>query len=62
MIVHIVASAIFWLNKFPPSTPGAELPDKKGPGQLILGNRVNYKKVFFLQPGKYVQVHQEDEP
>ena len=44
MIVHLVASAIFWLNEFPPSTPGAGLSDTKGPGQLILGNTVNYKR------------------
>ena len=61
MIVHLVASAVLWLDAFPPSTPGAGLSDTKGPGQLILGNTVNYKKVFRLQPGKYVQVHQEDE-
>ena len=58
MIVHLVASAIFWVNAFPPSTTGAVLSDKKGPVQLILGNTVNYKKVFRLQPGEYVQVHQ----
>ena len=62
MIVHLVASTIFWLNAFPPSTPGAGLSDTKGPGQLILGNTVNYKTFCRLQPGEYVQVHQEDEP
>ena len=62
MIVHLVASAIFWLNKFPPSTPGAGMPDTKVPRQLILGNTVKYKKVCRLQTGEYVQVHQEDEP
>ena len=44
------------------STPGAGLSDTKGPGQLILGNMVDYKRVFRLQPGEYVQVNQEDEP
>ena len=44
MIVHLVASAIFWLNEFPPSTPGAGLSDTKGPRKLILGNTVDYKK------------------
>ena len=34
----------------------------KGHGQLILGNTVDYKKVFCLQSGEYVQVHQEGEP
>ena len=58
MIVHLVASAIFWIDAFPPSTPGARLSDTKGPGKLILGNTVNYKKVFPLQPGEYIQVHQ----
>ena len=62
MIVHLVASAIFWLNVFPPSAPGSRLSEKKGPGQLILGNTVDYKKVCRLQPGEYAQVHQEDEP
>ena len=62
MIVHIVASAIFCINAFPPSTPGAGLSDTKVLGQLILGNTVDYKNVFCLQPGEYVQVHQEDEP
>ena len=33
-----------------------------GPGQLIFGNTVDYKNVCRLQPGEYVQVHQEDEP
>ena len=62
MIVHLVASAIFWLNTFPLSTPVAGLSDTKGPGQLILGNKVNYKKVCRFQTGEYVQVHQEDKP
>ena len=62
MIVHIIASTIFCINEFPPSTPGAVLSDTKVPGQLILGNTVDYKKVFRLQLGEYVQVHQEDEP
>ena len=44
------------------SAPGARLSEKKGPGQLILGNTVDYKKVFRLQPWEYVKVHQEDEP
>ena len=57
MIVHLVASYIFWLNVFPPSTPGAALSDTKGPRQLILGNTVGYKKVFRLHPVEYVQVH-----
>ena len=58
MIVHLVASAIFWINAFPQSTPGAGLSETKGHGQLILGNTVKYKKVFRLKPGEYVQVHQ----
>ena len=36
MIVHLVASDIFWINAFPPSTPVAGLSYTKGPGQLIL--------------------------
>ena len=60
MIVHLVASAIFWLNAFPPSTPFKKLSDTKGPGKLILGNTVELKKVCRLQSGEYVQVHQED--
>ena len=62
MIVHLFASAIFWLNAFPPPTPGAGLSDTKGTGKLILRNTVDYKTVCRLQPGEYVQVHQEDKP
>ena len=62
MIVHLVASAIFGLNTFTPSTYGARLLDTKVPEKLILGNTADYKKVFRLQPGEYVQVHQEYEP
>ena len=62
VIVHIVASAIFWINAFPPSTPGAGLSDTKCPVKLIFGSTVDYKKVCRLQPGEYVEVHQEDEP
>ena len=62
MIVYLVASVVFWINAFPPSTPGAILSDTKGPGQIILGNTVDYKKVCRLQPGEYVHVHEEDEP
>ena len=46
MIVNLVASTIFGLNDFPPSTPGAGLSDTKGPGKIILGNTVDYKNVF----------------
>ena len=62
MIVHLISSAIFWINAFPSSTTGAGLSDTKFPGQLILGNTSDYKKVCRLQPGEYVQVHQEYEP
>ena len=41
MIVYLVAYAIFWLNAFPPSTPGAGMSDTKFPGQLIIGNIVD---------------------
>ena len=37
IIVHFVASAIFSLNAFHPSTPGSVLSDQKGPRQLVLG-------------------------
>ena len=62
MIVHLLACAIFWINGFPPSTTGAVLSDTKGTGKLLLGNMVNYKTFFRLQPGEYVQVNQEDKP
>ena len=62
IMVHPVASAIFWLNAFPPSTPVALSSDTKSPEQLILGNKVNYKTFCRLQSGEYVQLHQEDEP
>ena len=61
MIVHLVASTIFWINAFPLSTPGARLSDTKSPGQIILGKTVDYKYVCRFQPGEYVQVHQENE-
>ena len=48
MIVNLVASAIFWIDAFPPSTPGAGLLDTNCPGQLILGNTVDYKNVCRL--------------
>ena len=57
----MVASAIFLINTFPPSKPGAGMSNKKGPGQIVLGTVVNYKKVYLLHPGKYVHLHQEDE-
>ena len=60
--MNIVSSAIFWLNAFPPSTHVAGLSDTKSPGQLFIGTVVEYKKFCRLQPGEYVQVHQEDEP
>ena len=44
MIAHLVASDIFWINSFTPSTTGTVLSDKKGPGQLIFGNMVDYKR------------------
>ena len=44
MIVYPVASFIFCLSAFSPSTPGAGLSDTKGPGQLILVNTVDYKR------------------
>ena len=62
MIVHLVASTIFWLNVFTPLTPGTGLSDTKGPGKLILSNMVDYKCFCCLHPGEYIQVHQEDEP
>ena len=62
IIVHIVDSAIFWINTFPLSTTGAGLSDTKGPGQLILGTTVVYKKVCRIHLGEYTKVHQEDEP
>ena len=58
MIVHLVVSAIFWLDDFPLSRPGAGLSSTEVPGQLVLGTAVDCKKVSRLQTGKYVQVHQ----
>ena len=51
IIVHLLASAIFWINAFPPSTPDAGLSDTKYPGKLVLGTVVYYKKFCRLQPG-----------
>ena len=44
MIFHLVATAIFWLNGFPPYKPVMVLSNTKGPGKLILGTIVDYKK------------------
>ena len=38
MIDHLAATAIFWLNAFPPSKPRAGLSSTKFPGQLVLWN------------------------
>ena len=62
MIVHLVATAVFWLNDFPLSEPGAGMPNTDGPGKIILGTVMYYKNVCCLHPGKYVQVNQYDEP
>ena len=62
IIVHLVISAIFWINAFPLSKPGAVLSNTKVPGQLSLGNTVDYNNIFHLNPGEDVQVNQEDEP
>ena len=62
MKVHLFAYAIFWLNEFPPSIPGAGLSDTEGPGQLTLGTTVDYKKVCRLHSGEYFQRRQGDEP
>ena len=61
MIIHIVATAIFCLNTFPPSKPGTGLSNTKIPGQLVIRTILYYKNVFRLQTVKYDQVHQEDE-
>ena len=62
MIFDLVASSIFWITDFTPSKPGAGIYNKKVPGKLVLRTVGEYKKVFCLQPGEYVQVKKEDEP
>ena len=57
MVVHLVATAIFWLNDFTPSKPGMGMYNTKGTKQLVLGNIVNDKNCLRLQQGEYVQVH-----
>ena len=44
------------------SKPDTGLSNTKVPRQLVLGTFVDYKKVFRIHSGKYVQVHKEDEP
>ena len=61
MILHLVTTEIFGFNAIPSSKLVTEMSDIKGPGQLFIGTFVDYKNVFCLQTGKYVQVHQEDE-
>ena len=62
MIIHIVDTDIFWLNAFPQYKPGAILSHTKYPVKLFLETVVYYKKVSYLRPVKYVQLHQQDEP
>ena len=62
ILFHIVTNAIFGINAFLPSKTGAGLYNTKVFGKLVHGTVAEYKKVFCLQPAKYVQVHQEDEP
>ena len=51
MIIHIVATAIFWLNIFPPLKPGAGMSNTKVPIQLVPGTVVDFKKFCRLQLG-----------
>ena len=60
MIVHLVSTAIFWLNYFPPSKPGLGLSNTKVLKQFVPGNVVEYKKVYYLHLVKYVELHEED--
>ena len=62
MMVHLVTTAIFWLNYSPPSKPGAGLYNTKIPGNFFLRTIVDYNNFCRLQPGEYVQIHQEYEP
>ena len=61
IIVHLVVTAIFLLNAFPPSKPDARFSNSKVPGNIFLGTIVDYKKVCRLHPGEHLQVHQEYE-
>ena len=58
-IVHLFASAIFWLNDYPQSKHGAGLYNTKGPGKPVLVTVTEYKNVFCLHPGKHIKLHQE---
>ena len=62
MIVNILSNTILWLNYFPPSKPGTVFSNTKVPVKLVLGTVMEYKKIFHLQPVKYVQLHPENEP
>ena len=62
IIAHIVVIDIMWLNAFPSSETGTGFSNTKSLVQLFLGTFMQYKKFFHLHPGKYVQVHQENEP
>ena len=62
MIVHLVATSIFWLNYFPSYKPSVGISNTKFSGKLVIGTVVEYKNCFRLQSGEYFQVHQEDEP
>ena len=62
MIIHIVATSIFWLNAFLLSKTFTVISNTKVPGQLVLVAVVDYKKIFCLCTGEFFQVHQNYEP
>ena len=57
-LLFILSPQLFLSRFFPPSKPGAGLSKTKGPGQLVLGTSVDYKKICCLHLGKYFQVNQ----
>ena len=57
MVVHLVATAIFWTNAFTPSKHATGLYSTKYPRKLVLGTILQYKKVLRLYLGKYFQLN-----
>ena len=62
MIVHIVATAHFLVERLSSIQTWNGTSNTRGPRQLVLGTILDYKNVFHLHTGEYFKVHQEDEP
>lgn len=55
MIVHLVKTAVFWLNAFPVQDGVSSL---HSPRYLMTGYEIDYKRHVHLEVGEYVQTHE----